>query len=324
MGNEKISELPQKTSPAASDLLPVVDTQTTPYTTKRITVGSLTTILDPALIGATGARGVDGITGATGLQGVTGATGASGAPGVVGATGATGPAGVTGPTGIQGTIGATGTTGVAGATGATGPRGSTGVNGPTGATGTAGATGPAGVTGATGPAGVTGAVGATGPQGATGVGTTGATGITGPTGATGVGTVGATGATGPQGATGAGVTGATGPQGATGVSGDQNTFEFTLVFTGSAPTSVTNLPTGWSYTISSNDVTITHTVGKQICDVAYWGYAAGTDIWRARYPTATNELTTTPATNTTAFKIRVSNTVVGCDTSGTARVVCFF
>jgi hypothetical protein len=101
-------------------------------------------------------------------------------------------------------------------------------------------------------------------------------------------------------------------------------FEFNVTFSGASPGTITGLPAGWSSAISSNDVTITHTVGKEVKDVTYWGYTAGTDLWHARYPTSTSELTMTGATKTTAFKIRISNSVVSCDTNGTARIVCFF
>ena len=101
-------------------------------------------------------------------------------------------------------------------------------------------------------------------------------------------------------------------------------YEFSVSFNGSAPNAVTSLPAGWSASISSNDVTITHTVGKQVKDVTYWGYTASSALWHARYPTASNELTTTNAGKTTAFTIRISNTVVSCDSGGTARIVCFF
>jgi hypothetical protein len=101
-------------------------------------------------------------------------------------------------------------------------------------------------------------------------------------------------------------------------------YEFNVSYTGTAPTSVYSLPAGWTYSIAANDITITHTVGKEVNDVTYWGYTAGTNLWHARYPSAANELTMTGGTKTTAFTIRVSNTVVGCDAGGLARIICFF
>ena len=215
-----------------------------------------------------------------------------GATGVTGPAGATGPAGVTGPTGVAPTVTATGDPAVilvggvpvAAAQGSTGPQGPTGPSGPQGATG-------AGVSGPSGPRGATGVVGVTGPVGATGV-------------------------TGPVGATGA--------QGPTGTAAPDTMYEFSVSYTGTSPTSVYNLPSGWTYAIASNDITITHTVGKEVNDVTYWGFTAGTNLWHARYPTAANELTMTNSTKTTAFTIRVSNTVVGCDAGGLARIICFF
>ena len=215
-----------------------------------------------------------------------------------GGPGATGPQGATGPRGQTGPIGPIGTSGQNGATGVAGPAGATGVS-VIGATGPVGATGPQGVTGVTGLTGQTGVSGATGLTGQTGV--SGATGLTGPSGAT----------------------GPAGPSGPAGL-GTADTFEFTVTFNGSAPQTLSNLPTGWGYSVSSNDVTITHTVGKQVKDVTYWGYTASSDLWHARYPTASNELTTTEGTKSSAFKIRISNTVVSCDSGGTARIVCFF
>jgi len=162
--------LPLKSSPALSDMLPVVDTDTVPYSTKRVTVQSLGDTFGAGSIGPTGPTGRPGATGLNGQQGVSGATGL----GVTGVTGPTGVAGVTGPTGagatgIAGPTGVTGATGVAGPTGVTG---ATGVAGPTGVTGETGVTGPTGVTGATGVAGPTGVTGASGVTGPTGVMTT--------------------------------------------------------------------------------------------------------------------------------------------------------
>jgi len=254
MSNKRISALPEKTTPATADLIPIVDTANpNDLSTKRTTIGALLAL---------------------------GGGGSGGGPGATGPQGATGPRGQTGP------IGPIGTSGQNGATGVAGPAGATGVS----------------VIGATGPTGVTGSQGSTG--------------VTGPTGQAGV--TGATGLTGPSGAT-----GPAGPSGPAGL-GTADTFEFTVTFNGSAPQTISNLPIGWGSSISSNDVTITHTVGKQVKDVTYWGYTASSDLWHARYPTASNELTMTEGTKSSAFRIRISNTVVSCDSGGTARIVCFF
>jgi hypothetical protein len=257
MSNKRISALPEKTTPATADLIPIVDTANpNALSTKRTTIGALLSL---------GGGGGGGGPGATGPQGATGPRGQTGPVGPVGSSGQNGPTGVTGP------VGATGVSVI----GATGPAGSTGQPGVTGATGLTGQTGVSGATGIAGPAGPAGATGVQGPSGPAGTGTA-------------------------------------------------DTFEFTVTFNGSAPQTISNLPTGWGSSISSNDVTITHTVGKQVKDVTYWGYTASSGFWHARYPTASNELTMTEGTKSSAFRIRISNTVVSCDSGGTARIVCFF
>lgn len=269
MANKKISELPAKTTPTGADLLPIVDTATTPYTSKTVTASALALLFDAEKIGATGPSGPSG---------------------------PSGPAGATGPTGVAPTVSATAEPNVI-LVGGVPVQAAQGLPGP------AGATGPTGPTGLTGPAGVTGATGSSGVAGQTGA--RGVTGVTGATGAT-------------------GITGATGVTGATGPGAPDAVYAFNVSYTGSSPTSVYNLPSGWTYSIASNDITITHTTGKEVSDVTYWGYTAGTNLWHARYPTAANELTLNGSTKITAFTIRVSNTVVGCDSSGLARIICFF
>jgi len=105
----------------------------------NITIGQVTTTINPYFNGATGPtgpQGIQGVTGATGSQGIQGVTGPTGSQGIQGVTGPTGPQG------IQGATGATGPQGIQGVTGATGPQGIQGVTGPTGPQGIQGATGP--------------------------------------------------------------------------------------------------------------------------------------------------------------------------------------
>lgn len=140
--------------------------------------------------------------------------------------------------------------------------------------------------------------------------------------------LGAIGVTGPQGLT--GVTGATGPQGlpgatgATGPAAADSIYTFKITFSGTHPASVTDLPVGWSASISGSDVTITHNRGQRVKNVVYWGLTTSAALYRARYPTAANELTVPLGSPTAVFKIRVSNTIVGADSNGEALVDCFF
>jgi len=88
MANRKISELPEKSIPGISDIIPVVDTSASPIATKRITIGALAELFVNGVVGATGPAGPTGPQGPQGL---------SGPAGVNGSTGPTGPQGPPGP-----------------------------------------------------------------------------------------------------------------------------------------------------------------------------------------------------------------------------------
>ena len=188
--------------------------------------------------------------------------------GVTGATGPTGQSGVTGPTGPGG--GGSSGTGPTGPTGATsvitGPTGPQGITGPTGGGGGGG-----GSTGPTGPTGVQGITGQTGPQGP-------ASTVTGPTGAAGL-----VGPTGPLG----NVTGPTGPTGTASALGPVRTF--TVGFNSAAQLStVTNLPSGWSSSITATSITITHNVGSNPIWLAVVGQqTAGSNVCNLKFGPAT-------------------------------------
>ena len=100
-------------------------------------------------------------------------------------------------------------------------------------------------------------------------------------------------------------------------------YELTVKFTGSTPGSVSGLPSGWSASISGSDITVTHTVGKAIKSIQYWGYSGGS-LERYRLPSASNEASIPYANRTTQFTFRITTAVAGADTDGTARVVMGF
>lgn len=249
-----------------------------------------------------------------------GEQGPPGPQGPSGPAGATGPAGVgtTGPTGpFGGPPGATGPTGpISTVVGPTGP----GVTGPTGAASTV--TGPVGHTGPTG-------IGSTGPTGAAST-TTGPTGasITGPTGS--VGTRGFTGATGPTGTIGptGPRNGPTGPTGMTGPAGTRGTtfFDFYVNYDGGGViSSVTGLPSGWSASLGSAYVTITHNeTGLPQSFVAYGQTSVGGTTWVSRGPNAIMNLSydTLVPTQFTLNGITANN--VGTVYGGSARMSVFF
>jgi len=227
MANEKISDLPEKLNPTATDFVPLVDsTDPGNLVTKKTTLGAILrnllsedqkgVPLGVATLDATGkipasqipediliSGGEPGPTGPTGVAGIVGPRGATGPSGYIGSDGSTGPTGSFGASGATGIVGATGPRGFAGPTGVSGPLGPTG---PAGVNGATGATGVSPVVSAVpgfpnkiriGGIEVEAAAGATGPTGL------GATGIQGPTGTAGyIGRDGTTGATGIMGATG--------------------------------------------------------------------------------------------------------------------------
>lgn len=235
-----------------------------------------------------------------------------------GGSGTQGPAGPMGPSGPPGPTGSPGM----GSTGPTGPYGSP--PGPTGPTGPMASTGP------TGPAGLTGSTGLGGPTGPTGASSTGATGATGASRTGPTGPLGQRGFTGPSGPTGArGFTGpAGGPTGVTGPTGPAGIVvrNFYVNYdSGGIIESVTDLPAGWSASIGSNFVIITHDEdGLPQNFIAYGKTSIGGTIWTSRGPNAIMNISydTTSADQFTLNGITANN--VGTVYGGSARMAIFF
>jgi hypothetical protein len=104
----------------------------------------------------------------------------------------------------------------------------------------------------------------------------------------------------------------------------QTTFEFGVTFTGSDPTAITGLPSGWTSSISSNDVTITHNVGTKLRNIAYWGLSISGGVETLRGPSASVPCTIPTTTATTQFVFRINTSVANADSGGSARIVAFF
>ena len=86
------------------------------------------------------------------------------------------------------------------------------------------------------------------------------------------------------------------------------------------PSTIENLPAGVSATISGNDVTFTHNIGRSIKSVTYMGYDSVTNEYRMRFPTATYIVKTTPETLTTQFTVKVNTAATGADANGHALI----
>ena len=98
-----------------------------------------------------------------------------------------------------------------------------------------------------------------------------------------------------------------------------HTFKVNFDGTGNV-TSTANLPTGWSTSIAGNIITVTHNVGRNVKNVTYLGYDAGTTAFQLRYPTSGFQVTVpdtgSSTLSTTQFKINVNTSVTGADLSG--------
>jgi len=93
-------------------------------------------------------------------------------------------------------------------------------------------------------------------------------------------------------------------------------------------TSTADLPTGWSTSIAGNIITVTHDVGRNVKNVTYLGYDAGTTAFQLRYPTSGFQVTVpdtgSSTLSTTQFKINVNSSVAGADLSGHCIVNAVF
>lgn len=84
------------------------------------------------------------------------------------------------------------------------------------------------------------------------------------------------------------------------------------------PTTVENLPAGVSASISGNEITFSHGIGRSIKAITYMGYDSVTNEYRMRFPTATYIVKTSPETLTTEFTIKVNTAATGADANGHA------
>ena len=163
-------------------------------------------------------------------------------------------------------------------------------------------------------------------------------GIQGTQGITGIGTQGTTGSQGTQGIQGIqgrqGITGSQGTQGITGSQGTQGitpaniiiSYTFRVNFTATVPSTVTELPPGWTPSVSSNLITITHDTNKMLKSITYFGSytGGGSEQFRFRLPTAANEAYTMATVKLSQFSFLLSSAVVASDADGYAYVTVLF
>ena len=80
------------------------------------------------------------------------------------------------------------------------------------------------------------------------------------------------------------------------------------------------LPAGWTTNITGNLITVTHTVGKPLRQLAYWGHDSVTSSLRYRQPTGTHQVTIPTGNLNDKFAINVISQVAGAEVNGYAIV----
>jgi hypothetical protein len=86
---------------------------------------------------------------------------------------------------------------------------------------------------------------------------------------------------------------------------------------------VTELPSGWTYTKNDNIATLTHTVSRYPKSVSYLGHST-VGVLRMRFPTAGYEVRIPDDDRTTIFTVNLTAAVTGADLSQYAYVVVTF
>lgn len=102
-------------------------------------------------------------------------------------------------------------------------------------------------------------------------------------------------------------------------------FEFRVNFDASGNVSAaTNLPTGWSYTVSNNVISITHNTGRTLAYVTYFGYDSSTTSYRMRVPTSAYYISYQQGTETTNFDMLINAASAGTFSNGHAIIKLVF
>ena len=101
-------------------------------------------------------------------------------------------------------------------------------------------------------------------------------------------------------------------------------FQFTVAFDGNGNLqSSSNLPSGWTATISGNKLTVVHNTNKMLKNVSYWGLDAYLG-WQLRFPNAGFQATVPVGNETDTFILDINASVAGADASSSAKVNVIF
>jgi hypothetical protein len=100
-----------------------------------------------------------------------------------------------------------------------------------------------------------------------------------------------------------------------------SSFQFRVTFEADGGVDVADqLPAGWSTNITGNLITVTHTVGRPLRNITYWGFDSVSQNYRWRAPTGTHQVTIPVANQNTKFAINVISQVAGAEVNGHAIV----
>ena len=102
-------------------------------------------------------------------------------------------------------------------------------------------------------------------------------------------------------------------------------FQFKVTFDANGkPSATDNLPAGWSTTIASDTVTVTHTVGSVPKHIHYLGYDTQNEQFRMRHPTGAYGVNIPSVNLTTKFSFNLISSIAGSDYSGYAYIHVVF
>ena len=102
-------------------------------------------------------------------------------------------------------------------------------------------------------------------------------------------------------------------------------YQFKVTFDANGrPTATSDFPSGWSATIASDTVTVTHTAGSVPKCIHYLGYDTQNAQYRLRHPTGAYGVNIPSVNLTTKFSFNIISSIAGSDYSGYAYIHVVF
>ena len=102
-------------------------------------------------------------------------------------------------------------------------------------------------------------------------------------------------------------------------------YQFKVTFDANGkPTATSDFPSGWSATIASDTVSVTHTAGSVPKCIHYLGYDTQNEQFRLRHPTGAYGVNIPIVNLTTKFSFNIISSIAGSDYSGYAYIHVVF